>query len=170
LIFLAIVFDHTNCDKDVWDASILEYNWFTRSGDGGPPPPPKTDVESMPDRQSPPPTLRNNGSSTPASRFQGRPRSSWMGPQSSPESNGGLPLPTIPFEVHTPHSSIKSSRTPKWVKNLAPVRRGMELPFPVQSDNTRPRVGEAPRLDAPAARESFPDPFYFDRNRDSQFD
>lgn len=126
LMVLAITLDHAKLDPDIWNASFLEYPWFTR------PPPKGTDHPVGRSTITPPMSLRVQPSAV-DHRRQESPR--------MPRSSNG----SIPSQQNTPGSN--RTFLPRWAKELRPLQRGKELPFPIAASHRR--YSDPRRLDAP---------------------
>ncbi|KAF8522215.1 hypothetical protein BU17DRAFT_87315 [Hysterangium stoloniferum] len=142
LVVLAVTLQHGSVDINIWDASPLQYPWFSNS----PIPPPKEGVDSR--RFKSPFPSTHTESSTAERR---RKRSSWI-----PVSlHSPFHLPSFPRRIHSSNGSRKSFGMPAWAKEIGPIRRGLELPFPVTTSPTQAvppmRFINAPRLDAPVS-------------------
>jgi len=146
LVVLAVTLQHGSADINIWDASPLEYPWFSKLPTP-PPPPPKEGVYSR-RFNSPPPSIYT-GSSTVE---RNRQRSSWI--PASLHSHS-FHLPSLPRHIYSPIGSRKSFGMPAWAKQIGPIRRGLELPFPIATSPTQAappiRFINAPRLDAPVS-------------------
>jgi len=146
LMVLAVTFDHAKTDPSVWDASPLDHPWFLR-----PPPPPPKDTAAPLRRFSitPPLSLRTQ----PSIADHRRQRSSWMPPPLE-EPPSREPLPSLRLSRYSARGtgSVRSLFVPKWAKDLKPLQRGLELPFPVQARAQARRWDDDPRrIDAPVS-------------------
>jgi len=142
LVILAVTLDHAETDSGIWDVSLLQHPWFLRF----PPPPHKEMVAPL--RRltiSGPLSLRTE----PSIVDHRRQRSSWMPPPLAEPP--GSELAAQRTSHHSRHNSAASSSVPKWAKDLRPVQRGLELPFPVQTREQARRWGDPRRIDAPVS-------------------
>ncbi|KAF8575804.1 hypothetical protein K439DRAFT_1641102 [Ramaria rubella] len=151
LTILIVTFDHAKTDSTVWDASVLEHPWFLRP----PPPPPK---ETFPPLRrlsiTPPLSLRTQ----PSVIDHRRQRSSWL-PASERAPSPKEHTSAFPYPVLSPRRSSHYLFMPKWAKDLRPLQRGLELPFPVQTQTAvQPRRVEDP-IDAPVSPTAYTEDF-----------
>ncbi|KAF8488783.1 hypothetical protein JB92DRAFT_1409142 [Gautieria morchelliformis] len=135
LMVLAITFDHAQVDPSIWDASFLDHPWFTRL-------PHKDNVGPSSVMPSAPPRI------PPSVADHRRQLSSWL-PLSLRASSESEFTPPQRLSLQASQGSAKSSLMPRWAKNLRPLQRGKELPFPITTQQRR--YSNPRRIDAPVS-------------------
>lgn len=137
LMVLVITFDHAKFDSSIWDASFLDYPWFVR------PPrlPPKDDTVGSHLHITPPLSLVQ-----PSVIYHEPQRSIWT-PPPLPTPSPNKPQLTNHTSCYDSQGYAKYSFLPRWARDLRPLQRGKELPFPVATRHRR--YSDPRRIDAP---------------------